>query len=97
VRVFQVDFGFVLVIGLITEDGGVLRVVFGDELTGVDGGLVRDSIIDVVVSALRVPFLGVDLDLEIMLESMFEGVFVTTGVLRSASKVDAVCSLQWEI
>jgi len=70
-----VDFDFVAAIGLVTGDVGVLGGAFGDRL------------VDSVVSVLRVLFLRVDLDLEIVLESMFE------GVLGSPSEVDAVCAL----
>ena len=107
VRVFRVDFDFVAAIGLVTGDVGVLgdevagvlgevdigalRGAFGDEMVGVLG----DGLVDSVVSVLRVLFLRVGLDLEIVLESMLEGVFGTVirGVLESASKVDAVCAL----
>ena len=65
-----------------------LRGAFGDEmagaLAGADQGVVRDRLVGSVVSVLPVLFLRVELDLEIVLESMFE------GVLGSPSGVDAV-------
>ena len=81
------DYDIVAAIGLVTGDVGVLRGAFR--------GVVADRLVYSVVSMLRVLFLRLDLDLEIVLESMFEGVFgtVTRGVLGSASKVDAVCEL----
>ena len=82
--------------GVLGEVGsGVLRGAFGDEFGGAGGGEVGDRLIDSVVSVLRVLFLRVDLDLEIVLEPMFEGVFGTgiRGVLGYASKVGAVCAL----
>jgi len=90
--------------GVLREvDGGALRGAFGDEMAGglgdefggADGGVVGDRLVDSVVSVLRVLFLRVDLDLEIVLESVLEGVFGTVirGVFESASKVDAVCAL----
>ena len=90
VKVFRVDFGVVAAIG------GLLEVVlgaFGDEMASVPGGMVGDRLVDSVVSVLRVLFLRVDL--EIVLESVLEGVFGTVirGVFESASKVDAVCAL----
>jgi len=87
VRVFRVDFDFVAAIGLVTGDVGVLAGAFGDEMAGVLGGMVGDRLVDSVVSVLRVLFLRVDLDFEIVLESMFD------GVLGSPSEVDAVCAL----
>jgi hypothetical protein len=99
VRVFRVDIGFVAAIRLVTGGVEVLAGAYGDEMAavlgdvfgGTDGGRLVDS----VVSVLRVLFLRVDLDFEIVLESMFEGVFGTVirGVFGSASKVDAVCAL----
>jgi len=77
-----VDFDFVAAIGgLVEVDVCALRGAFGDRLVGS------------VVSVLRVLFLRVDL--EIVLESVLEGVFGTVirGVLGSASKVGAVCAL----
>jgi len=81
VRVFRVDFDFVAAIGLVEVEVGALRGAFGDRLVGS------------VVSVLRDLFLRVDL--EIVHESVLEGVFGTVirGVLGSASKVDAVCAL----
>jgi len=84
VKVFRVDFGFVAAIGGLLE---VVVGVFRDEVAGVLGGMVGDRLRDSVVSVLRVLFLHVDLDLEIVLESMFE------GVLGSPSEDDAVCAL----
>ena len=76
------DFDFVVANGgLGTGDVGVLGGAFGDRLVGA------------TVSMLRVLFFRVDL--EIVLESVLEGVFGTVirGVFESASKVDAVCAL----
>jgi len=64
-----VDFGVVAAIGLVTGGVGVLGGAFGDEMAGVlgdefggaDGGVVRDRLVDSVVSVLRVLFLRVDL------------------------------------
>jgi len=68
-------------IGLVEVEVGALRGAFGDRLVGS------------VVSVLRDLFLRVGL--EIVLESLLEGMFgtVISGVLGSASKVDAVCAL----
>jgi hypothetical protein len=78
-----VDFDFVAAIGLVTGDVGVLGGAFGDEMAGVLG----DRLVVSLVSVLRVLFLRVDLDMEILRES------VIGGVLGSPSKVDAVCAL----
>jgi hypothetical protein len=103
VGVFRVDFDFVAAIGLVTRDVGVLGGAFGDKRAGVLGEVdigalqgafgdemarvLGDRLVDSLVSMLRVLFLRVDLDLEIVRES------VIGSVLGSPSKVDAVCAL----
>jgi hypothetical protein len=85
-----VDFDFVVAIGGLLEVGvgafgddvagglgevdiGALRGAFGDEIAGVLG----DRLVDSSVSVLCVPFLQVDLDFEIVLESVLNGMLGT--------------------
>jgi hypothetical protein len=96
VRDIQVDFDFVAAIGghgevdigeLQCACGGAMAGVLGNEIGGADGGVVGDGLVDSVVNVVRILFLCVGLDLEIVLDSMFE------GVLGSPSEV-AVCTLE---
>jgi hypothetical protein len=103
VRVFPVEFGLMMDIGLVREGVGVLggecrdeiAGILGDEFGGADRGVVSGRLVYAVVNVHRVLFLRVDLDLKIVLELMFEGLLGTLirGMLGSSSTVETACAL----